>query len=92
MRLRKSSMLTRLIVLALAVYAIVTLLGLQTQISQQEEANTALSEQISATAQENQRLQQAIERVGSREGVEEVARNKLGLVAEGEIIFYNLGE
>jgi len=92
MRLRKSSMLTRLIVLALAVYAIVTLLGLQTQISQQEEANTALREQISATAQENQRLQQAIERVGSREGVEEVARNKLGLVAEGEIIFYNLGE
>lgn len=92
MRLRKSSMLTRLIVLALAVYAIVTLLGLQTQISQQEEANSMLSEQINATAQENQRLQQAIERVGSREGVEEVARNKLGLVTEGEIIFYNLGE
>ena len=92
MRLRKSSILTRLIVLALAVYAIVTLLGLQTQISQQDEANAALREEISATAQENQRLQQAIERVGSREGVEEVARNKLGLVTEGEIIFYNLGE
>ena len=92
MRLRKSSILTRLIVLALAVYAIVTLLGLQTQISQQDEANAALREEISATVQENQRLQQAIERVGSREGVEEVARNKLGLVTEGEIIFYNLGE
>ena len=92
MRLRKSSILTRLIALALAVYAIVTLLGLQTQISQQDEANAALREEISATAQENQRLQQAIERVGSREGVEEVARNKLGLVTEGEIIFYNLGE
>ena len=92
MRLRKSSMLTRLIILALAVYAIVTLLGLQTQISQQNEANDVLREQITATAQENQRLQQAIERVGSREGVEEVARNKLGLVTEGEMIFYNLGE
>ncbi len=92
MRLRKSSMLTRLIILALAVYAIVTLLGLQTQISQQNEANAVLREQITATAQENQRLQQAIERVGSREGVEEVARNKLGLVTEGEMIFYNLGE
>ena len=85
-------MLTRLIILALAVYAIVTLLGLQTQISQQNEANDVLREQITATAQENQRLQQAIERVGSREGVEEVARNKLGLVTEGEMIFYNLGE
>lgn len=85
-------MLTRLIILALAVYAIVTLLGLQTQISQQNEANAVLREQITATAQENQRLQQAIERVGSREGVEEVARNKLGLVTEGEMIFYNLGE
>ena len=92
MRLRKSSMLTRLIILALAVYAIVTLLGLQTQISQQNEANDVLREQITATAQENQRLQQAIERVGSREGVEEVARNTLGLVTEGEMIFYNLGE
>lgn len=92
MRLRKSSMLTRLIILALAVYAIVTLLGLQTQISQQNEANDVLREQITATVQENQRLQQAIERVGSREGVEEVARNKLGLVTEGEMIFYNLGK
>ncbi len=92
MRLAKSSILTRLIVLALAVYAIVTLLSLQTQISQQDEANATLREEISATEQENQRLQQAIERVGSREGVEEVARNKLGLVTEGEIIFYNLGD
>lgn len=92
MRLRKSSMLTRLIILALAVYAIVTLLSLQTQISQQNEANVLLREEISATEQENQRLQQAIERVGSREGVEEVARNKLGFVTEGEIIFYNLGD
>lgn len=92
MRLRKSSMLTKLIVLALAVYAIVMLLGLQTQISQQEVANAALQEQITATTQENQRLEQAIARVGSREGVEEVARNKLGLVTEGEMIFYNLGD
>lgn len=92
MRLRKSSMLTKLIVLALAVYAIVMLLSLQTQISQQNEANAALQAAITATEQENQRLQQAIERVGSREGVEEVARNKLGFVTEGEMIFYNLGD
>lgn len=92
MRLRKSSMLTKLIILALAVYAIVMLLGLQAQISQQEAANAALQEQITTTTQENQRLEQAIERVGSREGVEEVARNKLGFVTEGEMIFYNLGD
>ena len=56
MRLRKSSMLTKLIILAVAVYAIVMLLGLQAQISQQEAANAALQEQITTTAQENQRL------------------------------------
>ena len=92
MRLRKSSMLTKLIILAVAVYAIVMLLGLQAQISQQEAANAALQEQITTTAQGNQRLEQAIARVGSREGVEEVARNKLGFVTEGEMIFYNLGD
>ena len=92
MRLRESSMLTKLFILAVAVYAIVMLLGLQAQISQQEAANAALQEQITTTAQENQRLEQAIARVGSREGVEEVARNKLGFVTEGEMIFYNLGD
>ena len=92
MRLRKSSMLTKLIILAVAVYAIVMLLGLQAQISQQEAANAALQVLITTTAQENQRLEQAIARVGSREGVEEVARNKLGFVTEGEMIFYNLGD
>ena len=92
MRLRKSSILTKLIVLALAVYAIVMLLSLQTQISQQDTANAVLKEKIAATEQENLRLQQAIERIGSREGVEEIAHNKLGLVADGEMIFYNMGE
>ena len=92
MRLKKSSLITKLIVLALAVYAIVMLLTLQTQISQQDTANAALKEKISATEQENLRLQQAIERIGSREGVEEIAHNKLGLVSDGEMIFYNMGE
>ena len=91
MRLRKSSIFTKLIVLALAIYAVAMLLDLQAQISQQEVANAALREQVDTAAQENQRLEQAMNRLGSREGVEDVARNKLGLVTDGEILFYNLG-
>ena len=41
--------------------------------------------------QTNAALSEDIEKMDTDEGVKEVARDKLGLVSEGEITFYDIG-
>lgn len=91
MRFKRSSLLTKVLILVLVVYATVTLVSLQSQVTEKNAEAEALESSIAATEQENQRLQQAIDALGTDEGVEEVARRKLGLVADGEIVFYDVG-
>lgn len=92
MHFRKSSFLTKLLILILVVYATVTLVSLQSQVSVKQEEATTLQSAIASAEQENQRLQQAINALGTDEGVEAVARQKLGLVAKGEVVFYDVGK
>ena len=88
MRFKRSSLLTKLLILVLVVYATVTLVTLQSQVNEKQAQAEALQNTIDATQQENL---QAINALGTDEGVEAVARQKLGLVAKGEIIFYDVG-
>ena len=91
MRFKRSSLLTKLLILVLVVYATVTLVSLQSQVAEKNAEADALESSIAATEQENQRLQKAIDALGTDEGVEEVARRKLGLVSSGEILFIDVG-
>ena len=92
MKLKKSTLLTKLIILILAVYATITLLSLQTRIQQVQADTAALQTQVDAVTQENSRLEAEIERAGTQEAVEEFARSRLGYVYEGEIIFQDIGD
>ena len=89
MRFKRSSLLTKLLILVLVAYATVTLVTLQSQITEKQALAEELQTSIDATNQENLRLEQAINPLGTDAGVEAVARQKLGLVAKGEIIFYD---
>lgn len=91
MRLKRSSLLTKLLILVLVVYATVTLVSLQSQVTKKNAEAEALQSSIEAARQENLRLQQAIDDLDTDEGVEAVARQKLGLVSKGEIVFYDVG-
>lgn len=91
MKFKKSSLLIKLVILILVVYATVTLVSLQSQITAKRSEAEALSKNITSAEQENQRLQEAIDNIDTDEGIEEVARNKLGLVAPGEIVFNDVG-
>ena len=82
MKFVKSSLLVKLVILILVVYATVTLVSLRKQITGS----------IIATKQENNRLQDSIDALGTDEGVEAVARDKLGMVDEGDIIFYDVSD
>lgn len=91
MRFKKSSLITKLLVLVLVVYATVTLVSLQSQVTEKQAEAEALAAEISAARQENLRLEQSIHDLDTDEGIETVARQKLGLVSRGEIVFYDVG-
>ena len=92
MKLIKSSMLVKLVILILVVYATVTLVKLQSRISDKKAEADALTSSITTAEQENGRLQDAIDKLDTPEGVENVARDKLDMAAEGEIIFYDVSD
>ena len=91
MRFKRSSLLTKILILVLVVYATATLVSLQSQVTEKEAEAQALQSDIAAAKQENLRLEQAIETLDTDEGVIDAARQKLGWVAEGEIVFYDMG-
>ena len=92
MKLVKSSLLVTLVILILVVYATVTLVSLRKQITEKNEQEAILNSSIAATQQENNRIQDSIDALGTDAGVEAVARDKLGMVDEGDIVFYDVGE
>lgn len=91
MRFTRSSLVTKILVLVLVIYAAVTLVSLQGQLQEKNAEADALAGQVTAIEQENQRLEQAIENLDTDEGVEAVARQKLGLVKKNETVFYDVG-
>ena len=91
MRFKRSSLLSKILILVLVVYATVTLVSLQSQVTEKEAEAQALQSDITAAKQENLRLEQAIDALDTDEGVAAVAREKLGWVADGEIVFYDIG-
>lgn len=91
MRFKRSSLLTKVLILVLVVYATVTLVSLQSQVTEMDAQAEVLESSIDAAKQENLRLEQAIDALDTDEGVVDVARQKLGWVTEGEIVFYDMG-
>ena len=79
MKLIKSSLLVKLVILILVVYATVTLVKLQSRISDKKAEADALTSSITTAEQENGRLQDAIDKLDTPEGVENVARDKLDI-------------
>ena len=57
-----------------------------------KEESAALSEQVAQLQQDNNVLQDSIDNLQTSAGIEAIARNKLGLVKDGEIVFYDNGE
>ena len=92
MKLTKSSLLVKLVILILVVYATVTLVRLRSQINEKDAEVKGLTSSIASTQQENDRLQSSIDALDTPEGLEQVARDQLGMVSEGEIVFEDVGD
>ena len=61
MKFVKSSLLVKLVILILVVYATVTLVSLRQQINEKNEQEAILNSSIASTRQENNRLQDSID-------------------------------
>ena len=92
MKFVKSSLLVKLVILIVVVYATVTLMSLRRQITAKQAEAAQLTSSITSAEQENSRLNDAIENIDTDAGVEAVAREKLGMVGEGEIVFQDEGD
>ena len=92
MKFKKSSLLVKLVILILLVYSTVTLVSLQNQLQDKKAEAAQLTAEAQQLQQDNLDLQERIANLSTEEGMEEVARNKLGLVRDGEIVFYDNGD
>ena len=61
-------------------------------INEKDAEVKGLTSSIASTQQENDRLQSSIDALDTPEGLEQVARDQLGMVSEGEIVFEDVGD
>lgn len=91
MRFPRSRMITKIIVLALIIYAVISLISTRTQIdnarAQQNELRMAVARQELSNAD----LAYKIENYNEPNVIADIARSSLGLVLPGEMVFYDSG-
>jgi len=89
MRFRKASVCTKLILLAVSIYAVITLVSVQDKISAAKAEVADLEQQVLYAEQEKALIAEALQELGSDKSVMKIARTRLGMVESGEIVFYD---
>ena len=87
MRFKKTSFLTKLLLLIVAGYAVYTLVRLQDRIQIARQTVSDLEAQVVYAEQDNAQLEQDLKDINSDRSVKSIARNRLGMVEAGEIVF-----
>ncbi len=90
MKLKRSSIFTKIVLLALIVYATISLVNTKNRVAEAEADRELLQARVDAMLQENAELEYDIEHAGDPDTIAEIARTKLGLVMPGEKIFYDV--
>ena len=91
MKLKRAGPFIKIVILALIVYAAISIVTTKGKIEQARLDVDAVQQQVNALRQENAGLEYSIEHAGDDETIEAIARDKLGLVMPGEKIFYDVG-
>lgn len=90
MKLKRASIFTIAVILALLVYAGTGLMNMRTKLSDALLTQAELQEEVDRLTQENAELSYEIEHSSDPGTIEDIARDKLGLVKPGEKIFYDV--
>lgn len=89
MRFKKTSFLTKLLLLIVAGYAVYMLVRLQDRIQVARQTVSDLEAQVVYAEQDNAQLKQDLNDIDSDRSVKSIARNRLGMVEAGEIVFHD---
>lgn len=92
MRFKRAGMLTKLLILILLLVGVTTFLNLKGQVAALEDQRAQLELQVNRQKQENQSLAAAIADKDDPDRIADVARDRLGLVKPGEIVFHFGGD
>jgi len=84
---KKTGLLTKLVVLALLIYLSTALLDLQGRIASAQAERDVLIQQVALQSQRNAELADAVKTSDEPARINDVAREKLGLVEPGEKVF-----
>lgn len=87
MKVKKASLLTKLVVLALLIGAATGLLSMRSQLQTAQADLADAQKQVEAQKQVNADLADAVENSGDPDRQADLARDKLGLVEPGEYVF-----
>lgn len=90
MKFRRAGLITKIVILAIIVYAGITLVTLKVQVSDARVQRDELQTKVDAELQRNTELQYAIDHSTDPDTISDIARSKLGLVKPGEKIFYDV--
>lgn len=90
MKFKKAGIITKIVIAALLVYAVVSLVTVRSKTAALNAQTQQLQQQITDMTQSNAELEYKIEHSEDADTIEEIARDKLGLVKPGEKIFYDM--
>ena len=90
MKLKRASIFTKLVILALIVYAVISLIGTRERLAVAEANRDALQAEVNTYTRENAELEYDTQHADDPEVIADIARSKLGLVMPGEKIFYDV--
>ena len=89
MRLKKTSIAVKLLILAICAFALVSLVGLRGEIQEKRAQAEELRKQVMYAEQEQRELEEDMSKLGSDESIIKIASERLGMVFPGDIRFYD---
>ncbi len=90
MKKRKSSRITKYILLVLVVFAVLTVALVQPSIAEHKQQTAAVQEEILRLEQENLALEAQIAELGTDEAVRKIAAQRLNWVSDNEIVYRDI--
>lgn len=87
MKIKRAGIGTKFVILALLVGTVTAGLSLNSRLDKAKAERDALSEQVKAMQESNEAMADEIANCDDPEYISAIAREKLGLIEQGEIVF-----
>jgi len=91
-KFRSAGWLTALVIAGLMAYGCITLMNMRSKVADAAKTEAQLQTQVDTILETNASLRYAIDNQDDPDTIEDIARDKLGLVMPDERIFYDAGE